>query len=149
MKKINISLLALLAFIMTACTEDFSVPNNLTVNNPESAITESDVTVTPVGATSITIADFINEDGTDKQQLPIGNIQVAPGKLPANSYIQSKVYMSLSPDFEKAEKVYEVENATLTSDGALSISPSVLSHLYSDNITRKPDVVTIYLATKV
>ena len=149
MKKISISLLALLAFIMTACTEDYSVPNNLTVNNPESAMAESDVTVTPAGATSITIADFINEDGTDKQQLSIGNIQVAQGKLPANSYIQSKVYLSLSPDFENAEKVYEVKNATLTSDGALSISPSVLSHLYSDSITRKPDVVTIYLATKV
>ena len=58
MKKICISLSALLAIFLTACTEDFTVPNNLTVNNPESALTASDVTVTPAGATSIVIADY-------------------------------------------------------------------------------------------
>lgn len=150
MKKTSISLLSLLAFLMTACTEDFTVNNNLTVNLPESTLAESDVVVTPAGATAINIVDYITEEGTDKQQLPVGTIKVADGKMPANSSLDSKVYLSTSSDFSgETNKVYEIEGATLSDEGALSISPTVLSKLYSDNITRKPDVATIYLAAKV
>lgn len=150
MKKISISLSALLALFMTACTEDFTVPNNLTVNDPESALAVSDVTVTPAGATSLVIADFINEDGTDKQQLPVANVQVAQGKMPVNSSLTPRVYMTTSSDFSGATTpVYEIVNATLSDDGTVTISPSVLSNLYRDKISRKPDVATLYLATKV
>lgn len=149
MKKICISLSALLALFMTACTEDYTVPNNLTVNNPESALAASDVTVTPAGATSLVIADFINEDGTDKQQLTVGNLKIEQSKIPSNSYLRPKVYLSMSSDFSgKTNKVYEVKGANMT-DGTITISPSVLSKLYNDSITRRPDVVTIYLASKV
>lgn len=47
MKKTSISLMALLALFMTACTEDYTVTNDLTVNLPESTLEVSDVTVTP------------------------------------------------------------------------------------------------------
>lgn len=150
MKKICISLSALLAIFLTACTEDFTVPNNLTVNNPESALTASDVTVTPAGATSIVIADYINEDGTDKQQLPVAKIQVAQGKMPANSSLNPRVFMSTSSDFTGATTpVYEITKATITNEGEVNISPSALSQLYTDKISRKPDDATLYLATRV
>ena len=124
MKKISISLSALLALFMTACTEDFTVPNNLTVNDPESALAVSDVTVTPAGATSLVIADFINEDGTDKQQLPVANVQVAQGKMPVNSSLTPRVYMTTSSDFSGATTpVYEIVNVYY------QISTGIRSHV--------------------
>ena len=142
--------MALLALFMTACTEDYTVTNDLTVNLPESTLEVSDVTVTPAGPTSINIVDYLNEDGTDKELLPVGQVSVATGKMPANTTLQSKVFMSTSAAFNEGEDaIYEVENVSFDSNNNISISPSVLSKLYSDNITRKPDTQTIYLATKV
>lgn len=142
--------MALLALFMTACTEDYTVTNELTVNLPESTLEVSDVTVTPAGPTSINIVDYLNEDGTDKEQLNIGQVSVATGKMPSNTTLQTKVYMSTSSTFsDGAENVYEVANAVMDANNNIWISPSTLSKLYSDKITRKPDTQTIYLATKV
>lgn len=142
--------MALLALFMTACTEDYTVTNDLTVNLPESTLEVSDVTVTPTGPTSINIVDYLNEDGTDKEQLNVAQVSVATGKMPANTTLQPKVFMSTSASFDDATSdIYEVENASFDANNNISISPSVLSKLYSDKITRKPDTQTIYLATKV
>lgn len=142
--------MALLALFMTACTEDYTVTNDLTVNLPESTLEVSDVTVTPTGPTSINIVDYLNEDGTDKEQLSVGQVSVATGKMPANTTLQPKVYMSMTSTFDDdTDAIYEVENAAIDGNNNVSISPSVLSKLYSDKITRKPDTQTIYLATKV
>ena len=142
--------MALLALFMTACTEDYTVTNDLTVNLPESTLEVSDVTVTPTGPTSINIVDYLNEDGTDKEQLNVAQVSVATGKMPANTTLQPKVFMSTSASFDDATSdIYEVENAYFDANNNISISPSTLSKLYSDKITRKPDTQTIYLATKV
>ena len=142
--------MALLALFMTACTEDYTVTNDLTVNLPESTLEVSDVTVTPTGPSSINIVDYLNEDGTDKEQLNVAQVSVATGKMPANTTLQPKVFMSTSASFDDATSdIYEVENASFDANNNISISPSTLSKLYSDKITRKPDTQTIYLATKV
>lgn len=150
MKKLYLSLIALLSLIMTACTEDYSVANELTVNPQESILAESDVTVQPLGPTSIDIVQYLNEDGSDKEPILVGKYNVAEGKLPINTVCEPHVYMSLAPLSKDSEaEIYEVPDIVVGEGNNIYVSPSVLSKLYSDNITRKPDVVNLYLATKV
>ena len=140
--------MALLALFMTACTEDYTVTNDLTVNLPESTLEVSDVTVTPTGPTSINIADYLDEEGKDLDPIQVGSVRVVEGKMPANTELHAMVYMSTSPNFKVGEDaIYQLKSTFTDADDAIFILPSDLAKIYSDNVTRKPDTQTIYLAT--
>lgn len=140
--------MALLALFMTACTEDYTVTNDLTVNLPESTLEVSDVIVTPAGPTSINIADYLDEQGKDLDPIQVGSVRVVEGKMPANTVLHAMVYMSTSPNFKEGEDaIYQLKSTYTDTDDAIFILPSDLAKVYSDNVTRKPDTQTIYLAT--
>ena len=88
MKKLGLYTMALLSMGLVGCNQDFDTEFVPQTNPQESLLQMSDVSVAVASATTIDLADFINEDeGTDKM-VPIGTVSVKEGAMPANTILK-------------------------------------------------------------
>lgn len=144
MKKLGLYTMALLSMGLVGCNQDFDTEFVPQTNPQESLLQMSDVSVAVASATTIDLADFINEDeGTDKM-VPIGTVSVKEGAMPANTILKAEVEFSKSPDFDDS---IILDANSLDGSSEISVQASALQNAYFDNVTRNPATTDLYIRT--
>ena len=144
MKKLSIFMTALMSIGLVACTENFDSEFGPQSNLPESPLSASDISVSTGSApTTVSIADYIDESGNETP-IPIGNVSVREGALPANTIVKAAVEVARVSDF--SESVVIPANS-LDDNGLITLQPSVLEDAYFNGITKNPATVDLYVRT--
>ena len=135
---------ALMSIGLVACTENFDSEFGPQSNLPESPLSASDISVSTGSApTTVSIADYIDESGNETP-IPIGNVSVREGALPANTIVKAAVEVARVSDF--SESVVIPANS-LDDNGLITLQPSVLEDAYFNGITKNPATVDLYVRT--
>ena len=138
--------MALLSMGLVACNQDFETEFVPQTNTPESLLQASDVTVAASSATTIDLADFIDEaEGVDKN-IAIGTVSVKEGALPANTILKATVEFSKDADF--ANSIF-LEANSLEGSNEISVKASELQDAYFNYITRNPATTDLYTRTVI
>ena len=102
MKKLGLYTMALLSMGLLACNQDFDTEFVPQSNLPESLLKASDVSVAAASATTINLADYINEETGENKDISIGTVSVAEGAMPANTILKALVEFSKTEDFAES-----------------------------------------------
>ena len=144
MKKLGLYTMALLCMGLVGCNQDFETEFVPQINLPESQLQMSDVSVATATASTIKLADFIDEEaGTDKF-IPIGTVSVNEGAMPANTILKALVEFSKNSDFSES---ITLEANSLDGSDEISVKASDLQNAYFNNITRNPAETSLYIRT--
>jgi hypothetical protein len=144
MKKLGLYTMALLSVGLVGCNQDFDTEFVPQTNPQESLLQTSDVSVATSSATSINLADFINEEEGIDKPVPIGTVSVKEGSMPANTILKAEVEFSKSADFDNSI----ILNAnSLDGTNEISVQASTLQDVYFNNITRNPAETDLYIRT--
>ena len=136
--------MALLCLGLVACNQDFDTEFVPQTNQPESLLQMSDVTVAANTATTINIAEFINDETGVETPIPIGTVTVKEGAMPANTILKAEVEFSKDADFSKS---IIVSANSLDGSNEISVQPSLLEDAYFNGITRNPAEADMYVRT--
>lgn len=142
MKKISLYTMALLSMGLVACNQDFDTEFVPQTNLQESPLQTSDVSVAASTATTINIADFIDEAAGTETAIPIATVTVKEGAMPANTILKAEVEFSKDADFANS---IIVEANSLDGSNEISVQPSTLEDAYFNGITRNPATVDVYI----
>ena len=102
MKKLGLYTMALLSMGLVGCNQDFNTEFVPQTNPQESLLQTSDVSVAANSATTINLADYINEEEGIDKPVPIGTVSVKEGSMPANTILKAEVEFSKSADFDNS-----------------------------------------------
>ena len=94
--------MALLSLGLVACNQDFDTEFVPQTNLPESLLKVSDVSVATASATTINLADYIDEETGVNKDIAIGTVSVAEGAMPANTILKALVEFSKTEDFAES-----------------------------------------------
>lgn len=134
--------MALLSMGLVACNQDFDTEFVPQTNLQESPLQTSDVSVAASTATTINIADFIDEAAGTETAIPIATVTVKEGAMPANTILKAEVEFSKDADFANS---IIVEANSLDGSNEISVQPSTLEDAYFNGITRNPATVDVYI----
>jgi len=143
MKKLGLYTMALLSMGLVACNQDFVTEFVPQTNLPESQLQVSDVSVAASSASTINIANFINEEGMETA-IPIGTVSVREGALPANTILKAEVEFSRDADFANS---IILDANSLEGSNEISVQPATLQDAYFNNITRNPSTAEVFVRT--
>ena len=115
-------------------------------NLPESLLKASDVSVATATATTINLADYIDEEAGVDQNIAIGTVSVAEGAMPANTILKALVEFSKTEDF--AESI-TLDANSLDGTNEISVKASDLQDAYFNGITRNPAQTPLYMRTEI
>jgi hypothetical protein len=146
MKKIGLYTMALLSMGLVACNQDFDTEFVPQSNLPESLLKASDVSVAAASATTINLADYINEETGENKDISIGTVSVAEGAMPANTILKALVEFSKTEDF--AESI-TLDANSLEGSNEISVKAGDLQDAYFNNITRNPAETPLYIRTVI
>ena len=146
MKKLGLYTMALLCMGLVSCNQDFDTEFVPQTNLPESLLKASDVSVATATATTINLADYIDEEAGVDQNIAIGTVSVAEGAMPANTILKALVEFSKTEDF--AESI-TLDANSLDGTNEISVKASDLQDAYFYNITRNPAQTPLYIRTVI
>ena len=146
MKKLGLYTMALLCMGLVSCNQDFDTEFVPQTNLPESLLKASDVSVATATATTINLADYIDEEAGVDQNIAIGTVSVAEGAMPANTILKALVEFSKTEDF--AESI-TLDANSLDGTNEISVKASDLQDAYFNNITRNPAQTPLYIRTVI
>lgn len=146
MKKLGLYTMALLSMGLVACNQDFDTEFVPQSNLPESLLKASDVSVAAASATTINLADYINEETGENKDISIGTVSVAEGAMPANTILKALVEFSKTEDF--AESI-TLDANSLEGSNEISVKAGDLQDAYFNNITRNPAETPLYIRTVI
>lgn len=146
MKKLGLYTMALLSMSLVACNQDFDTEFVPQTNLPESLLKASDVSVAAASATTINLADYIDEETGINKDIAIGTVSVAEGAMPANTVLKALVEFSKTEDF--AESI-TLDANSLEGTNEISVKASDLQDAYFYNITRNPAQTPLYIRTVI
>ena len=146
MKKLGLYTMALLCMGLVGCNQDFDTEFVPQTNLPESLLKASDVSVATATATTINLADYIDEEAGVDQNIAIGTVSVAEGAMPANTILKALVEFSKTEDF--AESI-TLDANSLDGTNEISVKASDLQDAYFNNITRNPAQTPLYIRTVI
>ena len=146
MKKLGLYTMALLCMGLVGCNQDFDTEFVPQTNLPESLLKASDVSVATATATTINLADYIDEEAGVDQNIAIGTVSVAEGAMPANTILKALVEFSKTEDF--AESI-TLDANSLDGTNEISVKASDLQDAYFNNITRNPAQTPLYMRTEI
>ena len=140
MKKIGLYTMALLSMGLVACNQDFDTEFVPQTNLPESLLQMSDVSVAAQVPSTLSLADYINED----KNIPIGTVTVKEGAMPANTILKAEVEFSKDADFANS---IILDANSLDGSNEISVNPSLLQDAYFNEITRNPATAEVFVRT--
>ena len=143
MKKISLYLMALLTLGLVACDKDYITEVGPQTNGQEDIVKLANVTMT-TGQQTINIAELINGDNGE-QDINIGTLKLSQ-PLPADSYLEADVELSLNADYSDAITVKALD---IDSTYQINLRPSTLQDAYFNGITRNPATQQLYVRTIV
>ena len=146
MKKLGLYTMALLSLGLVACNQDFDTEFVPQTNLPESLLKASDVSVATASATTINLADYIDEETGVNKDIAIGTVSVAEGAMPANTILKALVEFSKTEDF--AESI-TLDANSLEGTNEISVKAGDLQDAYFNNITRNPAETPLYIRTVI
>ena len=146
MKKLGLYTMALLSLGLVACNQDFDTEFVPQTNLPESLLKVSDVSVATASATTINLADYIDEGTGVNKDIAIGTVSVAEGAMPANTILKALVEFSKTEDF--AESI-TLDANSLEGTNEISVKAGDLQDAYFNNITRNPAETPLYIRTVI
>ena len=146
MKKLGLYTMALLSLGLVACNQDFDTEFVPQTNLPESLLKVSDVSVATASATTINLADYIDEETGVNKDIAIGTVSVAEGAMPANTILKALVEFSKTEDF--AESI-TLDANSLEGTNEISVKAGDLQDAYFNNITRNPAQTPLYIRTVI
>ena len=146
MKKLGLYTMALLCMGLVGCNQDFDTEFVPQTNLPESLLKASDVSVATATATTINLADYIDEEAGVDQNIAIGTVSVAEGAMPANTILKALVEFSKTEDF--AESI-TLDANSLDGTNEISVKASDLQDAYFNGITRNPAQTPLYMRTEI
>ena len=146
MKKLGLYTMALLCMGLVSCNQDFDTEFVPQTNLPESLLKASDVSVATATATTINLADYIDEEAGVDQNIAIGTVSVAEGAMPANTILKALVEFSKTEDF--AESI-TLDANSLDGTNEISVKASDLQDAYFNGITRNPAQTPLYMRTEI
>ena len=146
MKKLGLYTMALLSLGLVACNQDFDTEFVPQTNLPESLLKVSDVSVATASATTINLADYIDEETGVNKDIAIGTVSVAEGAMPANTILKALVEFSKTEDF--AESI-TLDANSLEGTNEISVKAGDLQDAYFNNITRNPAETPLYIRTVI
>ena len=136
--------MALLSMGLVACNQDFETEFVPQTNLPESLLQKSDVSVAASSATTINLADFIDEEAGISKDIAIGTVSVKEGAMPASSILKAEVEFSKDADFSNA---ITLDANSLDGSNEISVKASDLQNAYFNGITRNPAQTPLYMRT--
>ena len=146
MKKLGLYTMALLSLGLVACNQDFDTEFVPQTNLPESLLKVSDVSVATASATTINLADYIDEETGVNKDIALGTVSVAEGAMPANTILKALVEFSKTEDF--AESI-TLDANSLEGTNEISVKAGDLQDAYFNNITRNPAETPLYIRTVI
>ena len=144
MKKLGLYTMALLSMGLVGCNQDFNTEFVPQTNPQESLLQTSDVSVAANSATTINLADYINEEEGIDKPVPIGTVSVKEGSMPANTILKAEVEFSKSADFDNS---IILDANSLDGTNEISVQASTLQDVYFNKITRNPAETDLYIRT--
>ena len=136
--------MALLSMGLVACNQDFETEFVPQTNQPESLLQKSDVSVAASSATTINLADFIDEEAGISKDIAIGTVSVKEGAMSASSILKAEVEFSKDADFSNA---ITLDANSLDGSNEISVKASDLQNAYFNGITRNPAQTPLYMRT--
>ena len=146
MKKLGLYTMALLSLGLVACNQDFDTEFVPQTNLPESLLKVSDVSVATASATTINLADYIDEETGVNKDISIGTVSVAEGAMPANTILKALVEFSKNEDFSES---IILDANSLEGSNEISVKAGDLQDAYFNNITRNPAETPLYIRTVI
>ena len=146
MKKLGLYTMALLCMGLVSCNQDFDTEFVPQTNLPESLLKASDVSVATATATTINLADYIDEEAGINKDIAIGTVSVADGAMPANTILKALVEFSKTEDFAQS---ITLDANSLDGTNEISVKASDLQDAYFYNITRNPAQTPLYIRTVI
>ena len=146
MKKLGLYTMALLSLGLVACNQDFDTEFVPQTNLPESLLKVSDVSVATASATTINLADYIDEETGVNKDIAIGTVSVAEGAMPANTILKALVEFSKNEDFSES---IILDANSLEGSNEISVKAGDLQDAYFNNITRNPAETPLYIRTVI
>ena len=146
MKKLGLYTMALLSLGLVACNQDFDTEFVPQTNLPESLLKVSDVSVATASATTINLADYIDEETGVNKDISIGTVSVAEGAMPANTVLKALVEFSKNEDFSES---IILDANSLEGSNEISVKAGDLQDAYFNNITRNPAETPLYIRTVI
>lgn len=146
MKKLGLYTMALLSLGLVACNQDFDTEFVPQTNLPESLLKASDVSVAAASATTINLADYIDEETGVNKDISIGTVSVAEGAMPANTVLKALVEFSKNEDFSES---IILDANSLEGSNEISVKAGDLQDAYFNNITRNPAETPLYIRTVI
>ena len=146
MKKLGLYTMALLSLGLVACNQDFDTEFVPQTNLPESLLKVSDVSVATASATTINLADYIDEETGVNKDIAIGTVSVAEGAMPANTVLKALVEFSKNEDFSES---IILDANSLEGTNEISVKAGDLQDAYFNNITRNPAQTPLYIRTVI
>ena len=138
--------MALLSLGLVACNQDFDTEFVPQTNLPESLLKVSDVSVATASATTINLADYIDEETGVNKDIAIGTVSVAEGAMPANTILKALVEFSKNEDFSES---IILDANSLEGSNEISVKAGDLQDAYFNNITRNPAETPLYIRTVI
>ena len=137
--------MALLGLGFVSCNEldDYSAETGPQSNLQESLLQMSDVTVSTTTQV-INLADYINATTGDETPVSIGIVNVAEGKMPANTILKAQVEFSTEPDFSKK---ITLDAESLKESNEICVLPGALQDAYYNDLTHNPNTKQVYVRT--
>jgi hypothetical protein len=129
---------------LVACNQDFDTEFVPQSNLPESLLQMSDVSVAANTVSTINLSDYIAEDGTTINAIPVGTVSVKDGAMPANTILKAQVEFSKTEDFSQS---IALDANSLDGISEISVDPTTLQDAYFNDITRNPATTTLYMRT--
>ena len=146
MKKLGLYTMALLCMGLVSCNQDFDTEFVPQTNLPESLLKASDVSVATATATTINLADYIDEEAGINEDIAIGTVSVADGAMPANTILKALVEFSKTEDFAQS---ITLDAKSLDGTNEISVKASDLQDAYFNDITRNPAQTPLYIRTVI
>lgn len=138
--------MALFSMSLVSCNQDFETEFVPQTNLPESQLQISDVSVAAASASTIRLADFLDEEAGVDNNIPIGTVSVREGAMPANTILKAEVEFSKDENFDDA---IILDANSLEGTNEISVKASLLQNAYFNSITRNPSETPLYIRTVI
>ena len=136
--------MALLSTGLMSCNQDFETIFSPLSNEPESLLQVSDVSVASTMPAAINLAEYFDLEAGTTKAIPIGNVTVKEGAMPANTILKAEVEFSKDADFANS---IVLDANSLEDTNVISVNPSILQDAYFNEVTRNPATAELFVRT--
>lgn len=139
-------MLALAAFGLVSCNEDFPSPASPQQNLPESLVKTTDLNVTGM-TTVINLNDYVDpatDEYIDDKLIPVCTATISEAAKPANTELKAIVEIGTDADFSK---MITIEAKNGEQENVFYLDPKDVQDAYYNEITRNPKTKNLYMRT--